>query len=107
MQILTDTPRARTTDPETSHMAAEEIKVLLGAQQECVRAMVLNHPGKTSAELAYQFAKGISFGRDTHWAEVRPMFARRLPELEPVHIKKGIARTCSITRKQCVTWWPV
>jgi hypothetical protein len=93
---LTDTPRARRTDPETSHMAAQRIKAsgALGCQQSAVFAAVRQWPGSTAVELA-RLA-----GMD------RYAVSRRLPELEPVHVRRGEARTCEANGRPQVTWWP-
>ena len=41
----TDTPRARRSDPETSHLAAERIKPKLRAQQQAVLDALARWPG--------------------------------------------------------------
>jgi hypothetical protein len=104
--LLADTPRARTSDPATSHTAARRIKDsgTLGRQQRAVLALVQAWPGHTSGELAMKYAVQDMSTRG--WQHYRPMVARRLPELEPVHVRKGAARTCAITGSSCVTWWP-
>jgi hypothetical protein len=91
---LTDTPRARRGDPETSHEAAEAIKASgeLGRQQQAVLAAVRRWPGLTSLELGAR----MNMNR---WA-----VARRLPELEPVHVRKGEPRL--VNGRRHVTWWP-
>lgn len=93
--VLTDTPRSRVTDPVTSHEAADAIKASgeLGRQQIAVLEAVRRWPGLTSLEL------GARLDID-RWA-----VARRLPELEPVHVRKGDPRT--INSRRHVTWWPV
>lgn len=102
--LITDTPRARTSDPETSHAAAEEVRSSgrLGRQQREVLEAVQRWPGCTSAELAQQMAAV----RGCHWTEVRWMVARRLPELEPHRVKKGEARECRMTRRKAHAWSP-
>lgn len=107
LDLLTDSPRARRSDPETSHRAAARIKSsgALGRQQALVLAYVRQHPGCTSAELAEIMAEA----RDDDarlWPKYRPMFGRRLPELAPVHARKGGERVCQVTSEDCVTWWP-
>lgn len=104
---LTDTPRSRATDPVTSHLAADKVRDsgTLGRQQAHVLDLVQAYPGHTSAELAQIDAKRSG----KVWQELRPMFGRRLPELEPVHIRrcsKGNERVCTVTGEPCVTWWP-
>lgn len=105
--LFTDTPRARNTDPATSHKAAARIKSsgALGEQQRAVLDLVQRYPGHTSAELAMHLAieRGQGAGG---WAVLRPMVARRLPELVPVHVRKGEARVCDVCGSESVTWWP-
>lgn len=102
---LIDVPRAAKADPDTSHLAAARIKAsgALNRQQQRVCDFVEIHKGFTSAELAKSYASvhsGI-------WQQHRPMFGRRLPELEGVHIHKGEPRVCRVTGSPCVTWWPL
>jgi hypothetical protein len=91
-------PKARRTDPVTSHEAAEfaEASGTIGHQQEIVEALVRKHPGNTSAELAWsEDAKGLD----------RYAIARRLPELERLGlVRKGEARICSESGRRAVTW---
>lgn len=96
LDLLTDIPRARATDPVSSHLAAEEVRDSgrLGQQQAAVLAAVKRHPGLTSRELAVMMATD------------RYIVARRLPELEPVHVRKGDARKCRVGDRPAVTWWP-
>lgn len=106
LDLFTDTPRARTSDPATSHIAARRIKEsgALGRQQRVVCELVKAKPGRTSAELALDYAIHELSMRG--WQALRPMIARRLPELEPVYVRKGEARPCEVTGSTCVTWWP-
>lgn len=103
---LVDTARARNTDPETSHAAAKAVRDVgaLTRQQFTVRGKVVANPGLTSAELAAHHAKLQCRGT---WETYRPMYGRRLPELEGVHIRKGPPRICKVTGRMCVTWWPL
>lgn len=102
--VLADLPRARTSDPDTSHQAADYVRSsgVLGRQQREVLAAVNRWPDRTSAELSQLMAAAA--GR--HWTELRWMVARRLPELEPVHVRKGEARACSMTRRSAHVWSP-
>lgn len=95
-QLLTDTPRARETDPITSHEAGDQIKAsgALGQQQRAVLAAVQRWPGLTSLELAARMQRD------------RWMVARRLPELSPIHVRKGTEFRTVNGRRHC-TWWPV
>lgn len=92
---IADTPRARAKDPVTSHEAADAIKASgeLGRQQRDVLDAVHRWPGLTSLELGAR----MNINR---WA-----VARRLPELEPVHVFKGEPRV--VNGRRHVTWWPV
>lgn len=104
-QALIDVPRARNSDPETSHEAAARIKAsgALNRQQQLVSDAVRVHKGFTSGELAKAHAK--QYGGT--WQQHRPMFGRRLKELEPFHVKRGPARMCLVTKTKCITWWPL
>lgn len=84
---------ARTTDPESSHIAGAEVEQsgIAEAQRSIVLAAVKLRQGLTSKELASQA------GLD------RYMVARRLSEIKSV--KKGDMRICSISKRLCVTWW--
>lgn len=102
---LVDVPRARVSDPETSHKAAAKVKTSgqLGRQQHEVLAYVQRFPGHTSAELAQRMADE----RGGVWQEYRPMFGRRLAELAVLHVRKGEPRLCPVCESKSVTWWPV
>jgi hypothetical protein len=92
-----ETPAARRTDPHTSHLAAEQITASgqRGQQQAQAIAAVRAFPGKTSFELAMETKLD------------RYMLARRLPECVTAGaVRKGPARTCSITGRQATTWFP-
>lgn len=98
MELLSSMPIARETDPETSHLAAEEVTTSgrRAVQQHAVLAAVMAQPGLTSRELAQ--AAGMD----------RYVVARRLPELEAAkRVRKGEARECRVSKRQAVTWWPV
>jgi len=94
--LFARTPASRSTDPKTSHLAEDEINTsgARATQQRQVLAYVQRWPGLTSRELA---AKANTD---------RYILARRLPELEPIHVRKGDARRCGITQRQAVTWYP-
>ena len=85
-------PAARTTDPASSHVAAEQVHNSGAAarQRERVIDLVYMHPGKTSKELA-----ALS---DLD----RYQIARRLPEAE----KAGVVRREAKGRNEC-RWYPV
>lgn len=105
MQPLVDVPRAANADPETSHLAAEQIKAsgALGKQQQRVLDAVRCYPGRTSAELASL----IAAERKDDYSTWRTRTGRRLPELRGVHIRMGESRVCQATKRECVTWWPL
>lgn len=89
---------ARSTDPVTSHEAAEE-HVESGrnnSQRRIVLEILQIIDGSTSDELAQ--AMKIS----------RYIPARRLPELERASlVKRGEPRKSSVTGRRGVTWWVV
>ena len=90
-------PIARKSDPESSHLAANEITKsgLRDSQKEIVLVAVKKYIGATSAEIAARF------GFD------RYMVAKRLPELEEdglVH-KGNESRKCNISGRKAVTWY--
>lgn len=99
-------PRARRSDPKSSHQAAAagEKSGGLSAQLELVRTAVNRWAGYTSRELASLMQDhGISFQR----AFDRYVIARRLPELERLgHVRKGAIRDCTAGGRPSVTWWP-
>lgn len=90
------TPAARSTDPETSHIAAEAVTKsgVRAHQQRQVLAALREWPGRTSAELAQQASMD------------RYAVARRLPELCPTFAFRGGSTICSISGRPAVTWWP-
>lgn len=91
------TPAARATDPETSHLAAEEVTASGVRQQQIGMAIaaVRAHPDRTSMELAQ------ATGHD------RYMLARRLPDAVTAGaVRKGGARTCTVSGRKALTWLP-
>jgi hypothetical protein len=88
------TPRARRTDPETSHLAAERIAPKLRAQQQVVLDALIRWPGSTAVELAK--ASGLD----------RYLVSRRLPELVPTHARRGKPRVCTVASTPQTTWYP-
>lgn len=96
--IDVQTPAFRATDPETSELAAIEITASgeRKRQQDATAEAVRKHPGKTSHELAQ--VTGLN----------RYALARRLPEcVTGKEVVKGAARTCAVSGRKAVTWWPV
>ena len=94
-QPYTDTPRARRSDPETSHLAAERIKPKLRAQQQAVLDALTRWPGSTAVELAK--VSGLD----------RYLVSRRLPELVPIWVRRGKPRVCTVAGTPQTTWRPV
>lgn len=99
LDLLSDTPIARGSDPSTSHQAAAAVTACgsRAEQQHAVFAMLRRRPGLTSAELA-----------DAERVD-RYMPARRLPELreaDPPLVKNGEQRVCRVTKRRALTWWP-
>jgi len=89
-------PRARRTDPSTSHVAAAGVRK--SGRADTHKAMLLaavrRLPGQTSAELA-EITR-----LDRHEA------ARRLPELkQEEEIVQGAKRRCRARGTLAVTWW--
>lgn len=93
--LMTLRPRARRTDPSTSHEAAAAMLAsgAIGRQAQDVLDAVRRWPGLTSLEL------GARMEID-RWA-----VARRLPELEGAgHVRRGEAR--QVNGRRHMTWWP-
>ena len=102
--LLYDGPASRSSDPETSHLAEQEINPTgkRAKQQETVLNFVTILPGRTAREYAWEH-DALELPED-----YREVFHRRLPELEKAgKIKKGQARTCSIGKRKAVTWYPL
>ena len=92
--LLADTPRSRSNDPDTSHLAADRIRrsgVLRGHQVKVLETIRL-HPGSVYTEIA-----GYA-GLERH------AVGRRLKELEPLYIKRGPPR--KVGGRPLTTWWP-
>lgn len=92
-----ETPAARATDPETSHIAAAEHTASgkRGTNVAAVIDLVRACPGLTSAELARRSVL------------TRHEVARRLPEAETAGaVRKGEKRRCSANGTLAMTWWP-
>jgi hypothetical protein len=92
--------RARRTDSDTSHLAADDVEAIGSAQRHRVRCLlaVMMVPGSTAAEIA----------RLTDLERHIP--SRRLPELRdrdvPI-VRNGEPRVCRVTHRMSLTWWPV
>ena len=88
------TPRARRSDPITSHLAAESVRPKLRDQQQRVLDALTRWPGSTAVELA------TSSGLD------RYLVSRRLPELVPQYARRGKPRACTVAGTPQTTWYP-
>jgi hypothetical protein len=93
-----ETPAARNSDPNSSHLAAAEVTIT-GRRydhQQIVTDAVHKHPGLTSAELTKYT------GLERH--EV----ARRLPDAAVAGtVIRGAERRCTSSGRMAVTWFPV
>lgn len=92
---------ARRTDPETSHLAAQEVagSPVLTTQLDRLEKLVEQYPDLTSAELS-QFAFFLPPGTR------RNTVAKRLPTLRDVRrtISNGEKRKCRATGRWAMTW---
>ncbi len=89
---------ARSSDPETSKMAAEEFanSKTAHALRSHVIDTVKANPGLTSRELATQTDE-VSYEN----------FHKRLPEVERTRdIHRGVSRRCRVTNRTAATWYP-
>lgn len=101
--VLIDAPRARRTDPATSHAAAAHVKKsgALNRQQTEILALVREHPGSTAIELA-------KHARPDDWRAYRFSVSRRLPELATGgYVRRGRPRVCRVAGTAQTTWHPV
>ena len=92
-----ETPIARNTDPESSHLAAREITASgkREDQQHQTIAAVQRYPGLTMQELAAR----------TNLC--RFMLGRRISECETAgKVRRGQKRKCTVTGRQAEPWWP-
>jgi hypothetical protein len=93
--LMSYMPIARNTDSVSSHMAADHVTAqgTRGRQQRIAFRAVVEHPGRTSRELASLCSLD------------RYQVARRLPELEEARmVQKGPARECEVGHRLAVTW---
>lgn len=99
-------PRARTSDPATSHEAAAAIESsgLAAMQLDRTADAVTRHPGHTTAELAQLIAAttGEDEGTVRHWLGRRMSEAARLGRI----VGAG-RRTCAVTGRTATLWAPV
>lgn len=97
-QRAVETPAARATDPETSHIAAD-VHTASGKraeQQARTVAAVRAFPGCTMQELAEK--TGID----------RYVLGRRISECETAGlVKRALKHACRVTGRAAEPWWPV
>ncbi|WP_414615143.1 winged helix-turn-helix domain-containing protein [Stenotrophomonas pavanii] len=89
---------ARSTDPQSSHIAAADLAAsgALRVQRPKTEVAVIRHPGQSSLHL------WTLTGLDRH------MLGRRLSELARVgRIWRAPTARCATTGKPACTWWPV
>jgi len=92
---------ARSTDPSTSHEAAEQLIQTGSAsnQRNACLAVLRQQDGLTSAEVGQRLGGGYN---------ARFVAARRLPDLQKLKlVHKGEARVCTANGTKAVTWWVV
>lgn len=90
--------RARTVDPETSHLAALDVEASGKAdtQRRACLEEVRRHPGQTAAEIA------VACGLERH------VPSRRLPELRDAKIiQNREKRLCGVMGTPSMTWYLV
>ena len=91
------TARARRDDPETSHIAAEQIEAAgtASAHRDIIASYLRSNPGKTNAEIAE--GSGLDYAR-VH---------KRMSELERMNLViRGQQKKCPIHQRQMLTWYP-
>lgn len=105
-RLLADLPRARATDPETSHVAAARVKATghLRESQQAVLAAVRRWPGRTAPELGALLAGTPVRGKPRPAVWWRYEVSRRAPELAPVWLRRGIFRECSVNHTLQHVW---
>ncbi|MCH8505984.1 MAG: MarR family transcriptional regulator [Ectothiorhodospiraceae bacterium] len=96
LDLLSETPASRRTDPESSHAAAEHVTAvgLRARQQRLVMRGFVRFPGMTTRELAARMNV------------CRYVVARRASELVPGYLEQGPQRRCTVTGRLAITWRP-
>lgn len=104
--LLADLPRARATDPETSHVAAARVKASghLRESQQAVLEAVRRWPGRTAPELGELLAGTPVRGKSRPAGWWRYEISRRAPELVPMHLSRGRARECTVNHTLQHVW---
>jgi len=89
--------RARSTDPITSALAAEQIDDVVAELQAWAAACVRQTPGRTQRELGVLYCP----------TDPRRI-GRRLAEIEKLGlVRRGDVRPCTISGRSAETWFPV
>ncbi len=96
-------PAARTTDPITSHQAANEVRRNGQAKSDAdeIYRVLSVHYGMTAGEIAAKLG-----GNEKNWTNVR--VTRRTCEMEEEgRIRRGPARECRAKWRRMISWWRV
>lgn len=107
--LIADLPRARKTDPKTSHDIGEHIRRTgqLRESQRAVLEAVRRWPGKTACELG-ALLDGTpirNLNRTSTWWRFE--VSRRAPELRAaLLVKHGKPRECTVAGTPQTTWLP-
>jgi len=105
LKQVAEGPKARLTDPETSHEAAQALKgkPRIGELQSIALRIVRGHPGATAAEIWEM--SGIRDAR-TITPRLAPLRRAGLIKNMPLdHPERR--RVDPVSGKQQLTWWPV
>lgn len=98
LQATPAVARARRDDPETSHLAAEQItnSGKVAEHHRIIAALVRKHPGLTTGELS---EKTTELSHEQIW--------RRMSELEELNaVIHGAKRLCKVRKTLCRPWFP-
>lgn len=94
-------PLSRSTDPLSSHIAADSIRPHIESQEETVMKVLGAHPGFTSRELAQRLRIQTGGNEEKH----HQIFHRRLPGLRTKgKVVNGQMRTCRVSGRLSQTW---
>ena len=101
-----ETPAARSTDPASSHLAADAItksgKRMNDADKVLAAVLawdVFGGAPKTGAEIAKDLQKFYPFEKWDHYKAIK-----RLCDLKGLKVKHGEKRECRVLGSLCVTW---
>lgn len=88
---------ARTTDPETSKLAAVEAAESAAELQQWAADCVAESPGCTQRELGMRYCSTDprKIGRRLNECDRRGM------------VRRGPKRACKVSGRQAETWWPI